>query len=139
MLSQEEQKTLTDIARRSLDLYIRSQKILSFDGESFPDTLNRTAGAFITLRIKGKLRGCVGRFKAADPLYKVIRDMTISASTRDSRFSEVTIGELDEILLEISVLSEHVRIQNISEIELGRHGIYIKKGMNSGTFLPFLI
>ena len=136
MLSPEEQYILLDIARSSLESYVRSQEILSLDSKSFPETLDRQAGAFVTLRIKEKLRGCMGRFQTTDPLCKVIRDMAISAATRDNRFRQVTAGELDDIIIELSVLSEQVRIQDISEIELGRHGIYIKKGMNSGTFLP---
>ena len=136
MLLTEEKKILIDIARRSLDSYIRSRKILSLDGKRFSEALDRKAGAFVTLRINEKLRGCMGRFKTSDPLYRVVRDMAISAATRDNRFREVRVGELDDILIEVSVLSEHIKIQNINEIELGRHGIYIKEGMNSGTFLP---
>jgi AmmeMemoRadiSam system protein A len=136
MLSQEEKKILVGIARKSLDSYVRSSRILSFDGENYPDSLEAKAGVFVTLRKNGKLRGCMGRFKAADPLYITVRDMAISAATRDSRFNDVTADELKEILLEISVLSDHVRISDISEIELGKHGIYIKQGLNSGTFLP---
>ncbi len=66
----------------------------------------------------------------------VVRDMTISASTKDYRFKPVIPSELEEIELEISVLTPMVRIQDPSEILLGLHGIYIKKGHNSGTFLP---
>ena len=136
MFSPEEQKILVSIARRSLESYILSQKILSTEIESFPEILERSAGVFVTLRKSGKLRGCMGRFKTNDPIYKLVRDMAISSATRDSRFKEVSVSELKEILIEISVLSEHVRIKDVSEIELGKHGIYIRQGINSGTFLP---
>jgi AmmeMemoRadiSam system protein A len=86
--------------------------------------------------MNGKLRGCIGRFQPNKPLYEVVRDMTISASTKDYRFKPVRTYELDEIELEISVLTPMVQISDPAEIKLGQHGIYIKKGANSGTFLP---
>ena len=136
MLSLEEQKILMDIARNALNGFVREARIPSFDHESYPEALFCKSGAFVTLHKNGRLRGCIGRLNSEDALYKLVRDMTISAATRDHRFKAVTTNELDEITLEISVLTVPVRIDNISEIELGKHGIYIKKGMSSGTFLP---
>ena len=136
MLSNEEKKILIDIAHRTLNAYISDAKILSLDHRSYSETLTRKYGAFVTLYKKTKLRGCIGRLTSGDYLYKLIRDMTISAASRDNRFNTVTLDELNEIKIEISVLSELEKVTDISEIELGKHGIYIKKGMNSGTFLP---
>jgi AmmeMemoRadiSam system protein A len=136
MLSPEEQKILIDIARDTLDAFILETKIPSFDDKSYPEALLRKAGVFVTLYKNGDLRGCVGRLHSDDALFIMVRKMTISAASRDHRFKAVTKKELDQITLEISVLSEPVKINDISEIEIPRHGIYIKKGMNSGTFLP---
>ncbi len=136
MLAPEEKQTLLDIARLTLNMYLMDRKIPSFDDENYPDALMKKTGAFVTLFKNGKLRGCIGRIHAEVPLCKAIRDMTISAATRDYRFRPVSVDELDEIQLEISVLSEPVKIRELTEIELGKHGIYIKKGMNSGTYLP---
>jgi AmmeMemoRadiSam system protein A len=88
------------------------------------------------LKIDGDLRGCIGRFDATEPLYKVVQQMAIAASTQDSRFPEVTPAEFKEIDIEISVLTPMRKISSIDEFQLGKHGIYMKKGFSSGTFLP---
>jgi AmmeMemoRadiSam system protein A len=93
-------------------------------------------GAFVSLHKNGKLRGCIGRFRTDLPVCVLVRDMAISASTRDYRFKPVKIKELPDILVEISVLTPLEPVLDEKEIELGRHGIYIKQGPNSGTFLP---
>lgn len=136
MLSTEDKKDLLEIARLTLENYIGKGSILSINKDRYSEALKTHAGAFVTLQKKGNLRGCIGRFQPDQPLYQVVRDMTISASTKDYRFTPVTTAEVEEIELEISVLTPLVRIQDPSEIQLGLHGIYIKKGANSGTFLP---
>ena len=72
----------------------------------------------------------------SDPLWKVVQWMTIASATEDSRFSPVTPKELDDITIEISVLTPLKRINSIDEIEIGKHGIYVRYGMHSGTLLP---
>jgi AmmeMemoRadiSam system protein A len=93
-------------------------------------------GAFVTLKKHGNLRGCIGQFEASEPLYKVVQKMAIASAMRDYRFSPVDPSEIPELEVEISVLTPMRRIRSIDEIELGKHGIYIRKGNNSGTFLP---
>jgi AmmeMemoRadiSam system protein B/AmmeMemoRadiSam system protein A len=136
MLSTRDKKDLIHIARLTLDNYIGRGQIPQVNHDHYSDVLQTHTGAFVTLHKNGNLRGCIGRFEPDMPLYQVIRDMTISASTKDYRFKPVTPTELDEIELEISVLTPLERIQDPSEIMLGLHGIYIKKGAKSGTFLP---
>ena len=98
--------------------------------------LNKKCGAFVTLRNNGKLRGCIGRFGDAQPLWQVVEDMAISAAIHDTRFDPVTIDELYDLSIEISILTPLQKIENIDEIILGKHGICVKKGLFSGTFLP---
>ena len=136
MLSEEDKTVLMEIARTTLDSYIRKGTIHQPDNQGYSPSLSTHTGAFVSLHINGKLRGCIGSFQPGKPLYEVVRDMTISASTKDYRFKPVRKDELDEIELEISVLTPMVKISDPSEIKLGQHGIYIKKGSNSGTFLP---
>ncbi len=136
MLSKEDKMDLLKITRLTLDNYIGNGKIQPVKNDHYSAALETHAGAFVTLHKNGNLRGCIGRFQPDQPLYQVVRDMTISASTKDHRFKPVTPAELEEIDLEISVLTPLVRINDPSEILLGVHGIYIKKGSNSGTFLP---
>lgn len=135
-LSSKDKEDLLDIARNTLTEFIKNGKIPAIDTAGFSGVIKQNCGAFVTLHKKGQLRGCIGRFEADKPLYLVIQDMAIAASTEDYRFSRVVADELKLIDLEISVLSPLKLIKSIDEIELGKHGIYIKKGNRGGTFLP---
>ena len=98
--------------------------------------LQREGGAFVTLHKKGELRGCIGNFFSDKPLYKTIAEMALSAAFKDPRFSALREDELDEVDFEISVLSPLRQIEDIAEIEVGRHGIFITKGARRGVLLP---
>lgn len=126
---------LLEIARNTLNTYIDSGIVLDLN-ENYSAILTSPCGAFVTLNKNHHLRGCIGRFKVEEPLYKVVQQMTIASSTQDTRFEPVKKNELDDIEIEISVLSPMIKIDSIDEIELGKHGIYISKGYRNGTFLP---
>ncbi len=93
-------------------------------------------GAFVSLYIDQKLRGCIGTFSEETPLYKNVMNMAVSAATNDSRFSSILASELAKLELEISILTPRQRISDPSEIIIGRHGIYMELGSNRGTLLP---
>jgi AmmeMemoRadiSam system protein A len=93
-------------------------------------------GAFVTLNESGHLRGCVGHFGENIPLYEVVADMARAAAFEDTRFNEVSQSELSSIEIEISVLSPLKKIDNISQFQYGKQGIYICKDSRGGTFLP---
>lgn len=135
-LSEKDKEDLLSIARETLTSYVRDREIPPLKEGGFSPALIKPCGAFVTLNKEGQLRGCIGRFDPDEALYKVVQDMTISAATRDYRFTPVTYPELDDIEIEISVLSPMTRIYDIDQLVLGKHGIYIKKGMRTGTFLP---
>ena len=135
-LNEEDKQILLDIARKTVDEYIQNKNTPEINSNGFSQSLMTPAGAFVTLNKDEKLRGCIGRFTPTEPLYKVVQDMAISASTKDYRFPQVTPKELEDIEIEISVLTPLKRIESVDEIELGKHGIYIKHGIQSGTFLP---
>ena len=135
-ISDKDKAVLLGIARLSMEEYVRNGKTPKLNTSEYSDNIKTPCGAFVTLLKDGELRGCIGTFKPADPLFDVVQQMAIAASTRDYRFSKVTEGEFENIKLEISVLTPMKKIESIEEIELGRHGIYIKKGSSSGTFLP---
>jgi len=132
--SQEQKDKLLEIARQSVEQYIKEKKIPSF--EIADSLLNRNLGAFVTLNKDNQLRGCIGRFEPDIPLYQVVSQMAISAAVNDARFQPVTDSELDELEYEISVLSPLRKIDSWQEIELGRHGVQVKQGIRSGVFLP---
>ncbi|OFX85666.1 MAG: hypothetical protein A2W99_06215 [Bacteroidetes bacterium GWF2_33_16] len=134
--SKKEKKELLAIARNTIETYLKTGKTSEVNPKDITPAMRENCGAFVTLHKDGALRGCIGRFSASEPLYKVVQQMAISAATEDNRFSVVTIDEMKDIDLEISVLTPMQKINSIDEIEMGRHGIYIKKGFYSGTFLP---
>lgn len=135
-ISPSDQRELLAIARKTISMYLTERKIPPIDTNRLSETVRRHAGAFVTLHKKGVLRGCIGRFDAEEPLYSVVQKMAIAASTEDYRFPQVEVKELNDIDIEISVLSPMRKISSKDEITLGKHGIYIRKGNRSGTFLP---
>jgi AmmeMemoRadiSam system protein A len=135
-LTEEDKKNLLAIARDSIEYYLLNGRKYTGEVHTLGENLERCAGAFVTLLKKGNLRGCIGRFTTDLPLYRIVQDMAIASATSDYRFDQVTMDEMPDITIEISVLSPMKKIESIDEIEMGRHGIYIRKGALSGTFLP---
>jgi hypothetical protein len=101
-----------------------------------PEMLKKNYGAFVTLKIDGILRGCIGRFISSDPLYEVVKASALSSAFEDPRFPSVTKEEYEKLTIEITVLGPLQKISGPDEIVLGKHGIYIKKDFRSGTMLP---
>ena len=130
-----EKLALLKLARESITRYLISHINESQVTES-SGIMGKHYGAFVTIRKESKLRGCIGRFDPPEPLYKTIKEMAIAAATHDNRFKPVSADEIDQIDIEISILTPLKKISSIDQIQLGKHGIYIKKGLNSGTFLP---
>ncbi len=135
-LRDEDKETLLTLARETLKDYLATGSYERPQEQELPATLTQVAGAFVTLHIDGALRGCIGQFPRSSPLYEVVQKMAVAAAVNDSRFPEVQQEELEDIHIEISVLTPMERVTDPQEIELGRHGIYIRKGLASGTFLP---
>lgn len=133
-LTEEEKKTLHQIAKTVIENKAKGKAIPDFKIES--TTLKENRGAFVTIHKKGQLRGCIGYIEGHGPLYKTIEEMAEAAAFRDPRFTPVKEKELPELDLEISVLTPLKRISDVNEIQVGRHGIYIKKGWYSGLLLP---
>ena len=111
-------------------------KRIVLDEKDMTENLKKQLGAFVTLKVNGALRGCIGRFISSDPLYTVVRESALSSAFEDPRFTPLTKEEFEKTEIEITVLGPLKKINDISEIVLGKHGIYIKKGMRSGTMLP---
>ena len=133
-LSDDEKKTLKGIAFQSIKDTLDGKPIAQQPIHS--SILNSKCGAFVSLHKYGRLRGCIGHFGEDYPLHEIVAKMAYAAAFEDPRFMPVTSDELADIDIEISVLTPMRRIQSIDEFQLHRHGIYIKKGFRSGTFLP---
>ena len=98
--------------------------------------LNEKRGAFVTIKIRGMLRGCIGLIRAAKPLYQTVIEMAQASAFHDPMFAPLTEEELNHIEIEISALTPLVRVQNLEEIEVGRDGLMIVHEMHSGLLLP---
>lgn len=134
MLGESEKKYLKDLVALS----IRSK----LDGEEpeIPvpptDKLRRTVGAFVTLKLDGRLRGCIGNIQGGGELYETIWNMARSAAFSDPRFPELTDEEFDKVEVEISVLSPIRECQDFNAVEVGVHGLIVQRGGNTGLLLP---
>ena len=135
-LTDADKKQLKEIALQSIKDSLDSKPIARPTLHSQLSILNSKCGAFVSLHKYGRLRGCIGHFGEDYPLHEIVAEMARAAAFEDPRFTPVTREELDDIAIEISVLTPMRRIQSIDEFELHRHGIYIRKGFRSGTFLP---
>ena len=137
ILTSEDKRILKDIALQSIRDSLDGKKP-SAPSSIFPITssLRSKCGAFVSLHKHGRLRGCIGHFGEDVPLHEIVAAMARAAAFEDPRFSPVTRDELDDLDIEISVLTPMRRIQSLDEFELHRHGIYIRKGYRSGTYLP---
>lgn len=122
------------MARTALEACTRQQP-MPFIQTTDPDLL-KPSGCFVTLRKRGRLRGCVGTLKSERPLFEEVARMTKTAAVQDFRFCPVESEELPHIEIEISILSPLERIHSWEEIEAGRHGIYLMWRNKSGAFLP---
>ncbi|MDD5073665.1 MAG: AmmeMemoRadiSam system protein A, partial [Candidatus Shapirobacteria bacterium] len=98
--------------------------------------LETKRAVFVTLKKNGQLRGCLGGFEAKEPVWQAVANMAIAAAANDPRFSPVTKDELEEITIEISLLSPLKKVTSWEEVELGKHGVYLKQDTLTGTFLP---
>ena len=135
-LTDKEKEELLNLAKLSLYESTIKNKRVEVDESTISPKLKQHVGAFLTLHNYKLLRGCIGQFEPNQPLYKVVLEMAISAARFDRRFTPVTEEELENIDLEISVLTPRKKINSLDEIKIGRDGIYITKGDKNGTYLP---
>ena len=133
-LSDEDKQALKQLAFQSIKDKLEGNKSSVFNIQS--SIFNMKCGAFVSLYKKGRLRGCIGHFGEDYPLHQVVAEMARSAAFNDPRFEPLSRKELDDIEIEISVLTPMRRIQSIDEFQLHKHGIYVRKGRRSGTYLP---
>ncbi|KAH3743186.1 AMMECR1 protein [Pelomyxa schiedti] len=137
-LNTEQRRFLMKMARQVAECTLENRDYGSFDAEARALHLDcQCGGCFVTYKNHGKLRGCIGCFSPDDPLYKVVISRA-KASLYDSRFHGISLDEFrNNIDICISVLTSPVSITDpLNEVKVGVHGIIVKKGYNSGTYLP---
>jgi AmmeMemoRadiSam system protein A len=135
-MNDTQKQTLLKIARDTVEAVITSGAVPK--PESGDPELNAHCGCFVTLKNQGQLRGCIGQFTSEKPLVELVVEMAKASATSDPRFfaDPVTADELEQLDVEISVLSPLERTDEPLSLRLGVDGIYIKKGCVSGCFLP---
>lgn len=133
-LSPEEKKELLRLARLTIERFIRQNEIVNYKTQN-PNFLTQK-GAFVTLKKKGGLRGCIGFIDSVLPLYETVIRASIYAACRDQRFPPVSVEELKDLEVEISVLSPLKKINNPHLIKVGKHGLIISKEDKKGLLLP---
>ena len=131
---------LVKTARKSVTEYLTNNKKIS--NAIFNEKFNFNAGVFVTINDKSGLRGCIGYPLAIKKLSYALIDAAISASTNDPRFSPVKMNDLDDLVFEVTVLSDTEEISTnspyeiLDSIKIGRDGLIIENGFKSGLLLP---
>ncbi len=133
-ISESERRQLLDIARHSVEAAVNHRSYTPPVPSS--PALLRERGLFVTLTKKGELRGCIGHVMPLKPLYQAAAEVAPLAALEDPRFPPVATRELDQLEYEISVLSPFRRVPDVRQIEVGRHGLLIRRGTSEGILLP---
>lgn len=132
-LSERDKRDLLRVARDSIERAITKQAPSS---EEMGGVLGEPAGAFVTLRMRGELRGCIGYIEPRLPLIKTVEEVAAKAALEDPRFYPLTRDECDEVDIEVSVLSQLQQVESTDQIEIGKHGVVLDGGITRGLLLP---
>lgn len=137
LFNNKQQNTLISIAEWSIQDFIQSGRRHPLPGIfEIEQPLTAQLGVFVSVYVGKDLRGCIGTFSESTPLYENVRQMSVQAATEDRRFDPVTLSELNDMEVEISVLTPRVKINGPQDIIIGRHGIYLIHGIRRATLLP---
>jgi AmmeMemoRadiSam system protein A len=133
-LGKDQKSFLLDLARRSISFYLEKGRYPK-EASDAPLFLEKR-GAFVTLKVDNELRGCIGYPLPYKSLLETVIDCAIAAATQDFRFTSINKEELPRLNIEISVLTLPQKVDDASEILIGKHGIILSKGPNRGLLLP---
>ena len=133
MLTPHDQQRLLRHARRAIAARLEGRPL-----EPLPSAgaLDEPAAAFVTIRLGGRLRGCIGSVEDDESLHEVVARCAGDAATRDPRFPPLPPADLPDVRLEISVLTPFRRVADPAETEVGRHGVMVEQGPNRALLLP---
>ncbi len=140
-LGAEEMLLLHQIAVAGVDLAVgdgqaETRQRLDRLLKQLPPALTAPAGAFVTLKEEGKLRGCIGYIQPRQPLYQAVLENGINAARNDHRFQPVTAEELPRLTIEVSVLTPPRQIASYKDFRVGEQGIVLNKAGQKAVFLP---
>jgi AmmeMemoRadiSam system protein A len=133
-LSTADKQLLLQVARDSIAAHLEGKTPPLVKASSA--VVREPRGAFVSLHRRGQLRGCIGYLEACKPLLQTVQEMAVAAAFHDPRFPPLQAGELPDLEIEISVLSPMRLIASTDEIEVGRDGLFIVRGLRRGLLLP---
>jgi len=140
-LSDSDGEMLVKTARAVVTEFLKTKNKMKLD-KDFEESFSSNAGVFVTLNHQSNLRGCIGYALPDKKLFNALQEAAISAATEDPRFPSVIFEELDQITFEVTVLTPPQEIEVSdpleypSKIKVGRDGLIVKAGFNSGLLLP---
>lgn len=125
-----------ELAKKTVEEYIRTGKTPSVP-EQIPSDMTEKAAVFVSIKKKGKLRGCIGTFlPATENIYTEIVRNAVAAATQDPRFPPVDISELNELEYSVDILSPPEPVKSLEELDPKKYGIIVVKGWQRGLLLP---
>jgi len=133
---------LNDLDHKKILNYIRELLKARLTGGPEPslelsrEVMEQKRGIFVTLKIHGRLRGCIGHIFGCAPLKKSIRDVALAAAFKDTRFPPLTLNELQSLEIHVSILTEPVPVKSYKDIRTGTDGIIVTLGWKKGVYLP---
>src|SRR5262245_406158 len=133
-LPPDSQRRLLQLARQTLEDFVRGEE-RHVEGISDPHLQSRDYGAFVSLHKQQTLRGCIGSCAPNARLYEVVIEMTEAAASRDSRMVPISADELDDIRIDITVLSHFVRIDETMVQHVSKCGIHVAKRGTGGIYM----
>lgn len=141
-LTDEERQMLLTLARKAIASAAQGKELPPLDLDELPESLRSEGASFVTLNKQGMLRGCIGSLEARRPLALDVRENAVGAALRDPRFPPVQPEEVDNLHIEISVLSTPEPLDYddgddlLAKLRPGVDGVVIERDWHRGTFLP---
>ena len=145
LLTEQQGQALVRLARKTLEKELGGSQATVDEppSEHQADAILKVEqGVFVTLKIKGQLRGCIGSLTGHEPIWQGVRTHAMNAGFHDPRFPSLTSEELDRVRIEVSVLTEPKPLAYkdaddlVSKLNPHRDGVILRKGYSSATFLP---
>lgn len=137
MLTEEMGRSLLTIARKNIAHYLTHQEMLPLKDVDVPPEFTEKRGVFVTLKKHGDLRGCIGYPEPVFPLITALLECSVAAALEDPRFRPVTLTEMEEIEVEVTVLTTPEEIIPAPEnVRVGEDGLMVERGIYSGLLLP---
>lgn len=141
-LTLEEQKMLLHLAREAMEHGVKGEKLPPLDETTLTPRLREEGASFVTLTVRGRLRGCIGALEPYQSLAQDVREHAVAAALEDPRFPAVSEGELKGIQIEVSRLTRPVPLEYTDAADLLQKlrphvdGVILRDGFHRSTFLP---